>query len=76
MHLQSENTSKYLFRRNFFDEALKAIPQPLSKGDAERIEILLTKVQSRMRLQLSCLINHVNNDMDSGEIGSNNITTV
>ncbi|XP_058808366.1 exocyst complex component 2 [Phymastichus coffea] len=62
--------------RNFFEEASKAIPQPASQGDAERIEILLTKVNSRMRLQLSCLITDADSNVDNVEYGSDDSMTV
>lgn len=44
-----------LANRSFFEEALDAIPQPVSKEDRMRIDALLSKVTTCMRLQLSCL---------------------
>ncbi|KAF7992409.1 hypothetical protein HCN44_001734 [Aphidius gifuensis] len=41
--------------RNFFEEALDAIPPPNNDNDASRIEVLLMKVTSSMQLQIRCL---------------------
>jgi len=46
-----------LANRSFFEEALDAIPQPVNKEDRLRIDALLSKVTTCMRLQLSCLVN-------------------
>ncbi|EZA62577.1 hypothetical protein DMN91_005509 [Ooceraea biroi] len=50
--LQAYSTSR---ARSFFEEALDAIPQPVNKEDRSRIDALLSKVTTCMRLQLSCL---------------------
>ncbi|XP_011867775.1 PREDICTED: exocyst complex component 2 isoform X2 [Vollenhovia emeryi] len=50
--LQAYSTGR---ARSFFEEALDAIPQPVTKEDRMRIDALLSKVTTCMRLQLSCL---------------------
>jgi hypothetical protein len=65
------------FFRNFLDEALKAVPQPVNKEDAQKIEILLTKVTTLMQLQLSCLMDTIDNvNTNLKEIGYNQLTTI
>ncbi|KAJ8686377.1 hypothetical protein QAD02_022171 [Eretmocerus hayati] len=44
---------------NFFTEALRAIPEPEDEECAQRIEEVLKDVRYRNRLQLSCLLEHV-----------------
>lgn len=45
-----------MWNRNFFEEALDAIPSPVNGDiDASRIEALLSKVTSSMQLQIRCL---------------------
>ncbi|XP_043491198.1 exocyst complex component 2 isoform X2 [Polistes fuscatus] len=48
--------------RSFFEEALDAIPQPRNNADTIRIDALLLKVTTSMRLQLSCLVNDTTDD--------------
>ncbi|XP_014471188.1 PREDICTED: exocyst complex component 2 [Dinoponera quadriceps] len=52
--LQAYSTSR---ARSFFEEALDAIPQPASREDRARIDSLLSKITTCMRLQLLCLVN-------------------
>ncbi|XP_015188767.1 PREDICTED: exocyst complex component 2 [Polistes dominula] len=61
--------------RSFFEEALDGIPQPRSNADAIRIDALLLKVTTSMRLQLSCLVNDTTDDTLS-TIDNNRVTTV
>ncbi|KZC06954.1 PREDICTED: exocyst complex component 2 [Dufourea novaeangliae] len=58
--LQSYSTTR---AKNFFEEALDAIPQPVSKEDCMRIDILLSKVTTSMQLQLSCLSSNTNHTL-------------
>ncbi|XP_011147234.1 exocyst complex component 2 isoform X2 [Harpegnathos saltator] len=51
--LQAYSTSR---ARSFFEEALDAIPQPVSREDRTRIDALLSKITTCMRLQLLCLV--------------------
>ncbi|XP_078047507.1 exocyst complex component secretory 5 [Augochlora pura] len=62
--------------KNFFEEALDAIPQPVSKEDHMRIDILLTKVTNSMQLQLSCLASNTTNNTPQLVADPNRITTV
>lgn len=52
--LQTYSTTR---AKSFFEEALDAIPQPVNTVDRMRIDALLSKVTTCMRLQLSCLAN-------------------
>nr|KAF7438164.1 hypothetical protein H0235_000555 [Vespula pensylvanica] len=60
--------------RSFFEEALDAIPQAMNNEDAVRIDALLLKVTTSMRLQLSCLVNGTTNGTVS-TIDTNRVTT-
>ncbi|XP_032690987.1 exocyst complex component 2 [Odontomachus brunneus] len=51
--LQAYSTSR---ARSFFEEALDAIPQPANREDHTRIDALLSKITTCMRLQLLCLV--------------------
>lgn len=64
-----------LIDRNFFEEALDAIPQPVSKEDCMRIDMLLSKVTTSMQLQLSCLASNTSNTSQL-VADPNRITTV
>ncbi|XP_011496925.1 PREDICTED: exocyst complex component 2 [Ceratosolen solmsi marchali] len=62
---------------NFLDEALKAIPQPVTKEDAQKIDMILTKVTTLMQLQLSCLMNNIDNvNTTLKKIGYNQLTAL
>ncbi|XP_070161765.1 exocyst complex component 2 [Polyergus mexicanus] len=52
--LQAFSTTR---AKSFFEEALDAIPQPINKEDHMRIDALLSKITTCMRLQLSCFAN-------------------
>ncbi|XP_014227604.1 exocyst complex component 2 [Trichogramma pretiosum] len=60
----------------FFDEALNSIPKITRKDDIEKIDILLTKVYSRMRLQLSCLKDSVDSRVDVENLNMTRLTIV
>ncbi|XP_076291177.1 exocyst complex component secretory 5 [Lasioglossum baleicum] len=62
--------------KNFFEEALDAIPQPASKDDSMRIDMLLLKVTTSMQLQLSCLASNTTNNNSQLVADPNRITTV
>ncbi|XP_018392147.1 PREDICTED: exocyst complex component 2 [Cyphomyrmex costatus] len=71
--LQTYSTSR---ARSLFEEALDAIPQPMNKEDHMRIEALLSKVASCMRLQLSCLTNEVTENIRYLTADPERVTTV
>lgn len=62
--------------RNFFEEALDAIPQPISKEDRMRVDMLLSKVTTSMHLQLSCLASDTKNNTPTLIADPNRVTTV
>ncbi|CAK9798815.1 Exocyst complex component 2 [Anthophora quadrimaculata] len=62
--------------KNFFEEALDAIPQPISKDDRMRIDMLLSKVTTSMHLQLSCLASDRTNNTPKLVADPNRVTTV
>ncbi|XP_017878512.1 exocyst complex component 2-like [Ceratina calcarata] len=71
--LRSYSTTR---AKNFFDEALDAIPQPVCKDDRLRIDMLLSKVATSMRLQLSCLASDTTNNTPILIADPNRVTTV
>ncbi|OAD52986.1 Exocyst complex component 2 [Eufriesea mexicana] len=62
--------------KNFFEEALDAIPQPVNKEDCMRIDMLLSKVATSMHLQLLCLANDATNNTPILIADPNRVTTV
>lgn len=62
--------------KNFFEEALDAIPQPINKDDCMRIDMLLSKVATSMHLQLSCLASDAINNTPIMIADPNRVTTV
>ncbi|XP_076242655.1 exocyst complex component secretory 5 isoform X2 [Calliopsis andreniformis] len=71
--LQSYSTTR---AKNFFEEALDAIPLPVSKEDRMRIDMLLSKVATSMQLQLSCLTRDTTNKIATTAADPDRITTV
>lgn len=64
--------------RDFFEEALDAIPKPINKDDYARIDMLFVKVKTSMHLQLSCLANNATNNTPINTLiaDPNRVTTV
>ncbi|KAG5336279.1 EXOC2 protein, partial [Acromyrmex heyeri] len=71
--LQAYSTSR---ARSFFEEALDAIPQPVNKEDHMRVEALLSKIATCMRLQLSCLTSEVTGNIRYLTADPERVTTV
>ncbi|XP_053982220.1 exocyst complex component 2 [Hylaeus anthracinus] len=71
--LYSYNTTR---AKNFFEEALDAIPPPVSKEDRVRIDMLLSKVVTSMQLQLSCLASDTTSNTPTMLADPNRVTTV
>ncbi|KOC62504.1 Exocyst complex component 2 [Habropoda laboriosa] len=71
--LQSYSTTR---AKNFFEEALDAIPHPINKDDCMRIDMLLSKVATSMHLQLSCLASDTTNNTPTLIADPNRVTTV
>ena len=69
---------QFLIHRDFFEEALDAIPKPINKDDYARIDMLLVKVKTSMHLQLSCLANDATNNTPINTLiaDPNRVTTV
>ncbi|KAG5344167.1 EXOC2 protein, partial [Acromyrmex charruanus] len=72
--LQAYSTSRA--SRSFFEEALDAIPQPVNKEDHMRVEALLSKIATCMRLQLSCLTSEVTGNIRYLTADPERVTTV
>lgn len=62
--------------KDFFEEALVAIPKPVHKDDYARIDMLFVKVKTSMHLQLSCLANDATNNTPTLIADPNRVTTV
>lgn len=62
--------------KSFFEEALDAIPQPVSKDDRLRVDMLLSKVTTSMQLQLSCLASDSISNTPALVAEPNRVTTV
>ncbi|XP_068965982.1 exocyst complex component 2 isoform X2 [Bombus flavifrons] len=71
--LQSYSTPR---AKDFFEEALVAIPKPVHKDDYARIDMLFVKVKTSMHLQLSCLANDATNNTPTLIADPNRVTTV
>ncbi|XP_076670422.1 exocyst complex component secretory 5 [Andrena cerasifolii] len=71
--LQSYSTTR---AKNFFEEALDAIPQSVSNEDRMRIDMLLSKVTTSMQLQLSCLAGDTRNNTPAKVADPDRVTTV
>lgn len=73
--LQSYSTPR---AKDFFEEALDAIPKPVNKDDYARIDMLFVKVKTSMHLQLSCLANDATNNTPINTLiaDPNRVTTV
>ncbi|XP_003399148.1 exocyst complex component 2 [Bombus affinis] len=71
--LQSYSTPR---AKDFFEEALVAIPKPVQKDDYARIDMLFVKVKTSMHLQLSCLAYDATNNTPTLIADPNRVTTV
>lgn len=74
--LEFKTTSLFLVSRSFFEEALDAIPQPVNREDRLRIDTLLSKVATCMRLQLSCLATEITENVCYLTADPERVTTV